>query len=281
MPQLQAEFLEAITQDCLSAATQVRKLIFQLRFNPENQELDHKAIAVMVKKQLKDVGTIYETNELKEIIKALLKKFEVQMIKDKVDVEFLQSTEKGKHGKWQLVYEWLWQKYYQRCSLEQQWKELVAKADENDDWLKVKEVTPVERNFGRNELPKPTIRLGININLIVNCSGESRYLLLLNQGTLGDKFCLCPSKLFAPSAQLSQQEMRLPQNDVEHPLFFTDKGKEHFLGIVMETPLDLAWLRPNGQEPVPALDASRLNELLEKLEQQGNWQIFYKSFEVV
>ncbi|MGB5959523.1 MAG: hypothetical protein WBG73_02595 [Coleofasciculaceae cyanobacterium] len=283
MLQLQEKFIEAITKDCLLAATQVRKLIFQLRFNPENKERSNKEIAVRVRKQLEDAGTIYESNELKEIIRALVNKFEDQMIKDEVNVEYLKSNEPGHKGKWQLVYDWLWQKYFPRWSLETQWQELVAKADKTDDWLQVEELTPipVDRNVGRLKLPKPTISLNAYINLIVNWRGKSRYLLLLNQGTSGEKFCICPSKLFAPSNQLSQQEMRLPQDDVKHPLFFEDQGKEHFLGIVMEQPLELAWLRPNDQEDLPALDAGRLHELLEKLELQGNWQMFYKSFEVV
>ncbi len=281
MLQLQEEFLEAITKDCLHTATPVRELIFQLRFNPENKECSNKEIAVMVKKQLKDAGTIYESNELKEIIRALVNKFEAQMIKDGVDVEYLKSNEPGQKGKWQLVYDWLWQKYFPRWSLEQQWQELVAKADKTDDWLQVKEVTSVERDWKKPQLPKPTIPLGAEINLIVNWRGESRYLLLLNQGTSGNKFCFCPSKYFAPSNQLFPQQMCLPQKEVKNPLYFEDVGKEHFLGIVMEQPLDLAWLRPNGEELVPTLDAGRLHELLEKLEQQGNWQMFYKSFEVV
>jgi hypothetical protein len=52
MPQFQEEFIEAVMKDCLLAANQVRKLIFQLRFNPENKDLKHKEIAAMVKKQL-------------------------------------------------------------------------------------------------------------------------------------------------------------------------------------------------------------------------------------
>jgi hypothetical protein len=64
-------------------------------------------------------------------------------------------------------------------------------------------------------------------------------------------------------------------------MYFQDAGKEHFLGIVMENPLDLLWLRPNAQEPVPSLDANRFNELWNNLEQQGNLQLFYKSFDVV
>jgi hypothetical protein len=281
MPQLQEEFLEAVMKDCLLAAPQVRKLIFQLRFNPENKDLKHKEIAALAKKQLAEAGTIYENNELKEIIRALVDTFEAQMIKDEdeVDVEFLKDTNPGKKGKWQLVYDWLWDKYYPRWSLEQQWQELVDKADKTDDWL---QVTPVTRDVRLPAIYQPTIQRNSHICLLVKWNGENRYLLLLNQGTSGKKLCFCPSQHFAPSGELSQQGMSLPPTGAKaKSILFEDVGKEHFLGIVMEKPLDLAWLRPNDQEPVPALDVGRLNELLEKLEQQGNWQLFYKSFEVV
>jgi hypothetical protein len=118
--------------------------------------------------------------------------------------------------------------------------------------------------------------------VVVNWQRENRYLLLLNQGTSGKKYCFCPSKGFAISGELSGEKMCLPQKgSVARAIKFKEKGNEHFLGIVMEKPLDLAWLRPNNQDLVPSLDVGRLNELLEKLEIQGNWQLFYKSFEVV
>jgi hypothetical protein len=232
-----------------------------------------------LEKAVKEAGTIYENNELKEIIRALVDTFEAPMIKDKVDLEYLKSNEPGTNKKYPLVYDWLWENYYPRWLLEQQWQKLVAKADKTDDWLQV-QLTPVERDV---RLPiQATIPVNSDIFLLVKWNGENRYLLLLNKGTSGKKLCFCPSQYFAPSGELSQQGMSLPPTGAKaKSIVFEDAGKEHFLGIVMEKPLDLAWLRPNGQEPVPALDAGRFNELLEKLEQQGNWQMFYKSFEVV
>lgn len=289
MSQIQEEFLEAIEKNVLlftnrtkQSAIKTDQLIFNLRFNPRfhasgEEPRTNEQIYEEVNKQL-PANSLPTGKNLQRILECLVNKFEAQMIEDEVNVEFLRSSEKQGGGKWQLVYDWLWQKYFPRWSLEKQWQELVAKADKTDDWLQAE---PVDRNVGRREIPKPTITLNAHINLIVNWRGKSRYLLLLNQGTSGEKFCFCPSQLFAPSNQLSQQKMYLPQDEIKHPLWFKDKGKEHFLGIVMEQPLDLVWLRPNNQEDLPALDAGRLNELLEKLEEQGNWQMFYKSFEVV
>ncbi len=279
MSQLQEEFLEALTKECLPSATSLRKLIFQLRFNPKNKELDHKEIATLVKGKLqqsvsKSIGT-----ELKEIRRNLMQVFEPQMSDDGVDVEWLKSSNKGEKGKYPEFYDWLWNKYYPRWLLEQQWQKLVAKAETIEDWLQVT-VKQTERDVRIPKLPSATIPLNKEVSLIVNWNGENRYLLLLYQGTSGNKYCFCPSKGFAPSGHLSEQKMHLPQKGAS-PLVFEDQGKEHFLGIVMEKPLDLAWLRPNNQDPLPSLDAGRLNELLEKLEQQENWQLFYKSFEVV
>lgn len=279
MQQLQAEFLEALTKECSHSATQVRKRIFQLRFNPEKKELDHKAIAKLVKEQLKEDVIIYMGTELKEIIRTLVKFFETQMIADGVDVEFLKSEEPGKKGKWLRVYDWLWDKHYPRWLLEQQWQQLVAKAKKDDDWLKV---TALKRNVLIPEITPATIPLKEDIYLVVEWNGASCYLLLLNQGTSGKKLCFCPSKGFALSGELSQQKMYLPQiGAVASSIKFLEAGKEHFLGIVMEKPLDLDWLPPTGGEVVPMLDAIRLKELWEKLELPGNWRSFYKSFEVV
>lgn len=277
MSQLEKEFLEVITKDCLLAAKSVRKLIFQLRFEPENKELDHKEVAAIAKKELNEDVSDRIGTELKEIIKSLVNKFEAQMMKDEVDVEYLKSNDKKNKGKWQRVYDWLWNYYYPRWSLEKQWQNLVAQANKTDDWL---EVTPASRDV---KLPtQATIPLKKDIYLQVKWNGDNCYLLLLNQGTSGDKFCICPSPYFAPSAELSGQGMNVPPAGAKaKSMVFEDLGKEHFLGIVMEQPLDLAWLRPNSGELVPALDAGRLHELLEMLEQQGNWELFYKSFEVV
>ena len=192
----------------------------------------------------------------------------------------MKSDEPGTKGKWLRLYDWLWEKNFPRWLLDQRWQELVDQADKVDDWL---QVAPTERDFKKTpEVPPSKIPLKTDIYLVVNWKGGNRYLLLLNQGTSGNKYCFCPSKGFALSGELSQQKMYLPQKGAAEPsINFEEVGKEHFIGIVMEKPLDLAWLRPNGQEPVPSLDAGRLNELVEKLEQQGNWQMFYKSFEVV
>ncbi len=174
-----------------------------------------------------------------------------------------------------MLYDWLWQQYFPRWL----WRELVNQADNGNDWL---QVTPVERTLRMPEPRLLTVPLKSDVNLRVNLKFANRYLLLLYQGTNGDKYCLCPSKGFAPSGELSEQEIYLPQlGAMTAAMVFEEVGKEHFLAIVMDKPLDLQWLRPNAEEPVPVLNDVRLNQLWEKLEQQGNWQSFYKSFEVV
>ncbi|HEY9612867.1 MAG TPA: hypothetical protein V6C93_26190 [Allocoleopsis sp.] len=282
---MRAKFLESLARDCFATATPARKLIFQLRFNPkyhpENgiEGRNNQEIAKLVQKQLQeDVNNRFGT-DLQWVVKTLVSEFESQMQQDGVNIEFLTAGDKGKKGKWLVVYDWLWQKHYPHWVLEQQWQELVAKAEKADDWLQVKSV---ERTLRMPEPRQSTVPLKTEVYLLVNLSWGNRYLLLLYQGTDGMKYCLCPSQGFAPSGELSEQEMYLPQTGaITKSMVFEEVGKEHFLGIVLEKPLELPWLRPNDGEPVPSLNANRLNELLEKLEQQGNLQLFYKSFDVV
>jgi hypothetical protein len=285
MQALRGKFLESLARDCLGTATPARKLIVQLRFDPkyhpENgiEGRNHQEIAKLVQKQLnEDVSNRFGT-DLQWVVKTLVSEFEPQMKQDGVDIEFLTAGNKGEKGKWLVVYDWLWQKHFPRWLLEQQWQELVAKAEKVDDWLQV--------NLGKRTLrmPEPrqsTVPLKTEVYLLINLNWVNRYLLLLYQGTDGIKYCLCPSKGFAPSGELSDKEMYLPQTGAMEPsMYFQEVGTEHFLGIVLEKPLELPWLRPNEGEPVPSLNANRLNELFEKLEQQGNSQLFYKSFDVV
>lgn len=285
MPPVEEKFLEAIAKDHLSSTTPVRKLLFQLRFDPKfhpqkvKEGLINKQIYSMVKEQLPKDSSLPTGTDLKFLIRTLADAFEAQMLQDGVDVEFLKSKEQGKDGKWLVLYDWLWEKYFPRWLLEQQWQELISKADRVDDWL---QVTPAERDLRIPQASKSIAPLKTEVNLRVNLKLANCYLLLLNQGTNGNKYCLCPSKGFAPSGDLSEQEMYLPQMGAMSPsMVFEEVGKEHFIGIVMEKPLELLWLRPNDGEPVPSLDANRLKELWENLEQQGNWQLFYKSFDVV
>lgn len=282
---LKEKFLESLARDCFATATPARKLIFQLRFDPnyhpENgiEGRNNQEIAQLVQKQINEIVSNRIGTDLQWIVKTLVSEFEPQMKQDGVDIEFLTAGNKGVKGKWLVVYDWLWQKHFPRWVLEQQWQELVAKAEKVDDWLQVKSV---ERTLRMPEPRQSTVPLKTEVYLLVNLSWGNRYLLLLYQGTDGMKYCLCPSKGFAPSGELYEQEMYLPQTGaITKSMVFEEVGKEHFLGIVLEQSLDLAWLRPNDGEPVPSLNANRLNELLEKLEQQGNWQLFYKSFDVL
>jgi hypothetical protein len=283
MQPFEYKFIESIAKDHLST-TPARKLLFQRRFDPKfhpqnvKEGLSNKQIYSKVKEQLPNDSSLPTGTDLKIIIRTLADAFESQMIQDAVDVEFLKSKERGQDGKWLVVYDWLWEKCFPRWLLEQQWQELVAKADKVDDWL---QVTPVERTLRMPEPHQSTVPLKTEVYLLVNLNWANHYLLLLYQGT-EKKYCLCPSKGFAPSGELSEKEMYLPQmGAMTSSMVFEEVGKEHFIGIVMEKPLELLWLRPNDGEPVPELDANRLNQLWEKLEQQGNWQMFYKSFDVV
>jgi hypothetical protein len=109
-------------------------------------------------------------------------------------------------------------------------------------------------------------------------------LLLLNRSQQG-QILLCPSSAYAPNAIVEKSPIWLPQKDAwagdsEEKFVFGEVGKEEFLAIVLEKPLSLPWLTPHEDEALPEWNAERMKELFEQLEKQGNWQVFYQSFEV-
>jgi len=111
------------------------------------------------------------------------------------------------------------------------------------------------------------------------------YQMLLLYRSAETKYVLCPSLGYAPNG-VNKPPMTLPQkpsvaDDNKEKFTFEELGKEEFLAIAVETPLNLDWLAPCKDEDIPVWNAERLKELFEQLEQQDTWQIFYQSFEVV
>jgi len=136
--------------------------------------------------------------------------------------------------------------------------------------------------------PPETIRSRIPANqslwMIINLDFSSHQLLLFHSSKQG-QYLLCPSSAYAPNSIMEESPIVLPQKDAwagesEEKFVFGEAGKEEFLAIVLEKPLSLPWLTPSEDEGLIEWNADRIKELFEQLEQQGNWQVFYQSFEV-
>jgi hypothetical protein len=94
--------------------------------------------------------------------------------------------------------------------------------------------------------------LGSHLRLVVECDRES-YLLLLNKGTSGKLYSLCPS-LFAPQQRLQRGLNTLPQAASQYPSFAVTgvPGREHLLAILSDEPVGAQWM-PATPTAAPAL----------------------------
>jgi hypothetical protein len=173
------------------------------------------------------------------------------------------------------------------------WEFLRTKAKSRPNWLQF--LTEAEKTalLGVNKgpiLPPPPekfrSRIPANQSLWmrIDLDFASHQLLLLNRSQQG-QCLLCPSSAYAPNYIMDKSPIVLPQKNAwagesEERFVFGEAGKEEFLAIVLEKPLSLAWLSPSEEEALPEWNADRIKELFEQLEQAGNWQVFYQSFEV-
>jgi hypothetical protein len=88
MEALKEKFLESLARDCFATATPARKLIVQLRFNPnyhpENgiEGRNNQEIAKLVQKHLNEDVSHRIGTDLQWIVKTLVCEFEPQMKQD-------------------------------------------------------------------------------------------------------------------------------------------------------------------------------------------------------
>ncbi|MCC3405940.1 MAG: hypothetical protein JGK17_10185 [Microcoleus sp. PH2017_10_PVI_O_A] len=135
-----------------------------------------------------------------------------------------------------------------------------------------------------SEIP-PTISAHKLLWMVINLEYLNYQLLLFNRSKQG-VIVYCPSFGYAINPIIKTPQFLLPQKDswaekTGQKFLFKQTGKEEFLAIVFEKHLELPWLSPKREEPLPELNAERIKELSEQLQQQDNWHVFYKNFQVV
>jgi hypothetical protein len=127
-------------------------------------------------------------------------------------------------------------------------------------------------------------RLGRRVRIVIESERETN-LLLINKGTSGKLYCLCPS-LFAPDPTLHQGMNQLPQKSSPHPSFVITgtAGREHLLAIVSSAPLGMDWM-PMHAERVPArlLSDDDVRDLLRWLQDMpaDSWSALATYFEIL
>lgn len=314
------KFLQEIAGQVFGDSLTEEKACFLRRFDPQyhpenvtDKKLSrNKNIAALIKDDLKGgyCGDQKFGETIRNALKYICKKYEYEMKKDEVKIEkifacgpggILKSAEgedsSKKFSPWKVVYHWVWNQKYLRWIDENGWQILQEKANPNPNWLqflteeKKADLLGVDRG-PYLELPPPpppeitpTITANQSLWMAIDLEYPNYQLLLLNRSKTG-RLLLCPSFGYALNPIIVRPPILLPQKDSwagqkKKNFIFRETGKEEFLAIVLETPLNLAWLTPQRQDCLPECNAERIKELFEQLEQQGNWQVFYQNFEVV
>ena len=121
------------------------------------------------------------------------------------------------------------------------------------------------------------------IGLVIE-SDRAGHLLLLNDGTSGKIYCLCPSH-FAPDTFLPKGRSILPQATSRYDAFeITGRpGHEQLLAIVTDEPLGLDWIPKDPNTPARVLKDTDIKALLAKLQElEGDsWTSLSSYFDII
>jgi hypothetical protein len=114
-------------------------------------------------------------------------------------------------------------------------------------------------------------------------SDRKGHLLLVNEGTSGRAYCLCPSA-FAPSTEVSIGLSHLPQAGARLESFAVTglPGREHLLAVISDEPLGLAWMSNDPRVPARVLSTSDISDLLGRIRSfpPGSWVALSTYFDI-
>lgn len=131
--------------------------------------------------------------------------------------------------------------------------------------------------------PLEEIRLGSRIRLAIELDRQG-YLVVLDKGTSGKIYCLCPSSGFAPKPQSEPGVIfYLPQEGAKFPSLSVagSEGQEEVLVIITDTPLDLEWLGVDSKICALELTLEHLEQLRIQLDQRRDWTAMKRDFLVI
>jgi hypothetical protein len=145
-------------------------------------------------------------------------------------------------------------------------------------------VTYEVREFGA---PQPGVRHRIRLGSSVFWAIEwetAAHLLLLNHGSEGKTYCLCPS-WFAPDTRLRPGITMFPPEGAHcEPFVLTgSRGRESVLAIITNEPFELDWMPADSSVPARVLDAHDLLALRRILSSlpPDQWAVVATDFDVV
>jgi len=103
-------------------------------------------------------------------------------------------------------------------------------------------------------------RIGEHLHVVIeHCGEKEMYLTLLERGTSGRVYAICPSR-FVPDGRLAPGRHVLPAPASPHPTFIASgpPGTEELLAVLTPAPLDLDW-KPRGPEPARVLSPAEID----------------------
>lgn len=126
--------------------------------------------------------------------------------------------------------------------------------------------------------------LGGRVRIAIECDRDT-HLLLLNKGTSGKLYCLCPS-VFAPQQRLHRGLNTLSQAQSPYQNFAVTgaSGREHLLAILSEKPIGTEWMPSSpGGAPALVLGDNEVNDLVRTLRETpaDRWMALATYFEIV
>jgi Domain of unknown function (DUF4384) len=243
--------------------------VFVQRFQKANDDLDHNNFAETFEENLQegckpDVVPLHILRDkLKEIF-PLLEKAGCPLNgvkKDKCDIAKV----------------WLRETIYPQWHY---WRQLKLKATQTDKMGP--KLAPEISTLEMWESPSnylPTVRLGSQIQIHIELE-TTGHLILLEKGTSGKLWCLCPS-FFAPQSYLKPGKVVLPQENSRQKSFKVSgiPGKEEIVAIIAPTSPPFPWLPKPDQNPLQ-LQEIHLQELLEYFEGRPESSILYMDYAI-
>lgn len=292
---LQEKFLEDFTKQLFpsSQASENQKLFCKLRFHPQHWDKGHTQVVERLNELLN--GSFPNQNisgTLQQVVKKIKERWGDVMEADGVDIELLHgdrgrpSQQEDSKSPWKTAYHWLWEIEFPRRGW-QLAKDMAGCAMDELQMIPFNQLEAMqerERGLDLDEIEsaEDTIEKGERYGLEIKFLQQEGYLLLVNEGTSPEKYCICPSRAYHLQPQLSLQEsLYLPgRNASAKSLRFTEVGDEYFLAIVTDKPLNLSWVRPDGDARDLAIDDQRMREIFQQLGRLERCQVFYKKFAV-
>jgi TIR domain-containing protein/uncharacterized protein DUF4384 len=148
----------------------------------------------------------------------------------------------------------------------------------------------LQRRAGLRDLGAPqdnaqfAFSIGSQVQIAIESESETN-LLLLNKGTSGKLYCLCPS-LFAPLQWMTRGLNILPQKQSRYPSFAVTgrPGRENLLAILSAEPVGAQWMPSSqSQEPALVLSANDVDQLVRALKgiSADRWTALATYFEIV